>query len=264
MCYDISFSTRYELVSKYVPNLIVDPQISFDMDTAIHVVAQSYMKKPIVYRENGKNYLKEFEWGVIADYMKTPEAIKKNRQWMCNAQGEKILGDKKSYWRRIRKNRCLIPVEAFYEHREVKGMKNKFPYAIRLKDRPVFSLLGLYTYSPIPNVETGEVRGTFTVITRKANEIMEQIHNGGPNAGRMPMMVPYDMELQWLKEDLSDEEIKEILEFEMPSEQLEYHPVYTIRTTNPRPDGKSKLDRYEWPNLPPLGQDFFQEPTLFG
>ena len=174
---------------------------------------------------------------------------------MCNAQSEKILGDKKSYWRRIRKNRCVIPVEAFYEHREVKGTKNKFPYAIKLKDRAVFGLLGLWTYSPIPNVETGEARGTFTVVTRKANSIMQQIHNGGPNSGRMPLMVPYEMELRWLQEDLTDEELQEILDYEMPSEQLEYHPVYTIRTAKERPDGKGKLDPFMWPNLPPLGID---------
>ena len=97
MCYDISFSTRYELITKYVPSLIVDPQISFDYATSVHVVAQSYMKKPIIFKEDGKYYMKAFEWGVIADYMKTPELIKKNRQWMCNAQSEKILSDKRSY-----------------------------------------------------------------------------------------------------------------------------------------------------------------------
>lgn len=262
MCYDISFAIEYDLVTSYVPDLIVDPSIRFDYDTSLHVVAQSYMKKPVIYRENGKNHMKEFEWGVIADYMKTPELVKKNRQWMCNAQSEKIVGDKKSYWRRIRKNRCLIPVRAFFEHRDVKGMKNKIPYAIRLNNRPVFALLGLYAYSPIPDVETGEVKGTFTVITRKANRIMEQIHNGGPNAGRMPLMVPKETELKWLQEDLTDEEIQEILDYEMPSEELEYHPVYTIRTTKERPDGKGKLEPYEWADLPPLGRDS-NEMTMF-
>lgn len=263
MCYDISFSTRYELISKYVPDLIVDPQITFDYDTSVHVVAQSYMKKPIIYKEDGKYYMKEFEWGVIADYMKTPEEIKKHRNWMVNATSEKILGDKKSYWRRIRKNRCIIPVEAFFEHREVKGMKKKIPYAIRLKDRPVFGLLGLYAYAPIPNVETGEVRGTFTVITRKANSVMAKIHNGGPNAGRMPLMVPYDMELKWLEDDLSDEELQQILDFEMPSEELEHHTVCTLRTTVPRPDGKGKLEPFAWPDLPPLGDDEIKPNLLF-
>jgi putative SOS response-associated peptidase YedK len=220
------------------------------------------MKKPIILRENGVYHMKMFEWGVIADYMKTPESVKKNRQWMCNAQSEKILGDKKSYWRRIRKQRCIIPVEAFFEHREVKGIKNKIPYLIKLKNRPVFGLLGLYAYSPIPDVETGELQGTFTVITRKANDPMQNIHNGGPNAGRMPLMVPYDMELNWLQEDLTDEQIQEILDFEMPGDELVYYPVWSIRTTKERPDGKAKLDPYEWPGLPPLGVDTIEQ-TMF-
>jgi putative SOS response-associated peptidase YedK len=262
MCYDISFSTKYELITKYVPGLIVDPQINFDYDTSIHVVAQSYMKKPIIFRENGQYHMKAFEWGVIADYMNTPELINKNRQWMCNAQSEKITGKKYSVWKTIKHQRCIIPIEAFFEHREVKGIKNKIPYVIRLKNRLIFGLLGLYAYSPIPDVETGEVRGTFTVITRKANSVMEQIHNGGPNAGRMPMMVPYDMELKWLQEDLTDKQIQEILDYEMPAEELEYHPVYTIRSTKPRPDGKSKLDPFDWPDLPPLGKDSVER-TLF-
>lgn len=35
-----------------------------------------------------------FEWGVIADYTDTPEKIKKGRQWLCNAQSEKVIDDK--------------------------------------------------------------------------------------------------------------------------------------------------------------------------
>ena len=261
MCYDISFSTRYELVTEYIPGLVVDPQINFDYDSSVHVVAQAYMKKPVIYKEDGIYHLKPFEWGVIADYMKTPEQIKKQRQWMCNAQSEKML-DRKSYWYRIRRKRCLVPVTGFFEHREVKGMKNKIPYFIRLKDREVFCLAGLYSYAPTPDVETGELRGTFTVVTRAANSLMQQIHNGGPNAGRMPLLLPKELELKWLDDNLSDEDIAEILQFEMPAEELIATPVYTIRTTKPRPDGKSKLEAFEWPGLPPLGMDAV-DTTLF-
>ncbi len=261
MCYDISFSTRYEIITDYVPDLIIDPQIEFDYDTFVHVVAQSYQKKPVIYREDGKNYMKEFEWGVIAEYMKTPEQVKKNRQSMCNAKSEKIL-DKKSYWYRLRKKRCLLLAEGFMEHREVKGWKNKVPYFIRQKNRPVFALMGIYTYAPVPDVETGEVRGTFSVVTRAANSVMAQIHNGGPNAGRMPLMLPKHLELKWLDEELTDDELQEILYFEIPSEELEYYPVYSIRTTKERPDQKNKLDPYEWENLPPLGKDSI-EMSLF-
>jgi putative SOS response-associated peptidase YedK len=174
---------------------------------------------------------------------------------MCNAQSEKIINDKKSFWRRIRSKRCLIPVTGIYEHREIKGWKNKVPYFIHLKDRPVFCIPGLYYYSPFPDVETGEIKGTFTLITRSANSIMRQIHNGGPNVGRMPMFLPKELELKWLQPNLTDEDIQQVLDFEIPSEQLDYWPVFTIRSTKPRPDHLEKTAPFTWPNLPPLGVD---------
>ncbi len=110
MCYDISFSSDIELITKYLPEIIIDPQIQIQYDTHIHVLAHAYRKYPLIIFENGDYKLKQFEWGVIADYMNTPEKVKKSRNYMCNAQSEKIIDDKKSVWRRLRKNRCLIPV----------------------------------------------------------------------------------------------------------------------------------------------------------
>jgi len=71
----------------------------------------------------------------------------------------------------------------------------------------------------------------------------------------MPLFLPKDLEQKWLLPNLSDAEIQEILNFEMPSEALEYHPVFTIRSPKPHPDGGCKTDPYGWQNLPPLGVD---------
>jgi putative SOS response-associated peptidase YedK len=252
MCYDISFSSNIELIADYMPGIIIDPQLSFDFDTMVHVQAQAFRRYPVIINDDHQYKLKEFEWGVIADYMNTPEKIKQGRHMMCNAQSEKVVGDKRSFWRRIRDKRCLIPVMGIYEHREIKGWKKKVPYLVRMTDRPLFCLAGLYYYSPIPDPETGEVKGTFTVVTRRANSIMMQIHNGGPNAGRMPLFLTKELEQKWLQPGLSDEELQQMLDFEMPSENLEYWPVFTIRTTKPRPDRKEKNEPFEWPGLPPL------------
>ena len=59
---------------------------------------------------------------------------------------------------------------------------------------------------------------------------------------------------KWLSEELSAEEYKAILDFEMPSEQMIYHPVYTIRSPKPRPDDKPKNEYWEWEKLPALGE----------
>ena len=255
MCYDISFSSNIEKITEYLPELVIEPQLSIDFDLTIHVQAQAYRKYPVILFDDGAHKLKLFEWGVIADYMNTPEKIKQSRQYMCNAQSEKIINDKKSFWQKIRSKRCLIPVTGIYEHREIKGWKNKVPYFIHLKDRPMFCIPGLYHYSPIPDMETGEIKGTFTLITRSANNVMKQIHNGGPNVFRMPMFLPKELELKWLEPGLTDEGIQQLLEYEMPSEKMDYWPVFTIRSTKPRPDDLGKTAPFAWPNLPPLGID---------
>jgi putative SOS response-associated peptidase YedK len=99
------------------------------------------------------------------------------------------------------------------------------------------------------------MKGTFTLITRAANAVMKKIHNGGPNAGRMPLFLTKELEQKWLLPDLTDEEIQSVLDFEMPPDELEYWPVFTIRSTKPRPDGGIKTDPFEWQNLPALGID---------
>ena len=262
MCYDISFATKYELITQYIPDLVVDPQIVFHYDMNLHAQAQAFRKYPVIILEDGVKKLVPMEWGVIADYMNTPEKIRQMRNSMCNARSEKIIDDKKSIWHRMRKKRCLIPVTGIFEHREVKGFKNKIPYHVRLKNRPLFCIPGLYHFPNKADVETGEVTGTFTLITRAANSVMAQIHNSGDQAFRMPLFLPKELEMKWLYPDLDDEGIKEILDYEMSSDALDHHPVYTIRTTKERPDGKVKTDPFLWPDLPPLGVDTIEQ-TLF-
>jgi len=263
MCYDISFSTTIDKVSQYLTDLLVEPGMADRYSLNIHQQAQAHHRYPVVIFDEAHYKLKPFEWGVIADYMNTPEKIKKMRSQMCNARSEKIIDDKKSYWHRLRKKRCLIPMTGFFEHREVRGFKTKIPYHIHLKNRDLFCIPGLYHYPNKADVETGEITGTFTLITRAANPVMAQIHNSGDQANRMPLMLPKERELEWLLPDLTDAEMADILDYEMPAEDLVYEPVYTIRTTKERPDGKGKLDTYNWPNLPPLGKDDLDLPTLF-
>ncbi len=262
MCYDVNVAVKIEAISAYFGGVQVPAQLTLDMDTGVHVQAQSYKKCPVITMDDGVLNLREFEWGVIADYMKTPEDIKKYRSLMCNAQSEKILGDKRSFWYRIRTRRCLLPVYGFYEHREVKGWKNKIPYYITLKDREMFALPGIYAYAPVPDIETGEARGCFTIVTRAANSIMRHIHNGGSNPGRMPLLLPKDKEIKWLT-SVGDDGTKDLIEYELPSHELFAYPVHTIRTTKARPDGGKKSDPYEWIGLPEPGHDLDEQQKLF-
>jgi putative SOS response-associated peptidase YedK len=257
MCLDISYYSELELLDDYFSPLVHDQEIDFDMDLGIHVLAMGYKRFPVIlYKEGGfhRNY---FEWSVIANYMDTPEKIKMQRSKMANARAEKIIEDKRSFWHRLRKNRCLVPVTGIYEHRHINGWKNKVPYYIQLRGRMIFCLPALYYYNPnMPSdPETGEMRGMYAIITRAANQVMKYIHNDGDNKWRMPLFLPKEFELKWLDPGLNDPQIEEILSFEMPSEELITTPVWSIRTSKPRPDGKIKNEFFDWPNLPPLGND---------
>ncbi len=263
MCYDISFTTKIETIRDYIPDINIESQIPITFEPRDHIQAQSFNKHPVVLFEHDHYNLDLFEWGVIPNYMDTPDKIKKGRSFMCNAQSEKVIADRSSVWHRIRSKRCLIPVTGIYEHREIKGWKKKVPYHIKLQKREMFCLPGLYHYAPLPNVETGEARGTFTIITRAANSVMAQIHNGGDNKNRMPLFLTKDLEMQWLKPGLSDEEIQSLLNYELPPEELNYRPVFSIRGKSERPDNKPKTEQYQWENLPALGEEVFIESQLF-
>ena len=221
----MSFFSNIKLIADYL-NLQPGEEISFE--PTYHKVAQSFCPWPVVINDGGYK-IKIFEWGLIADYMNTPEKIKDYRTSMANARSEKMIDDKRSVWHRLKKNRCLVFTTGFYEHRDI-GAKKKLPYFIKLKGQEIFCLAGLYNYSPIPDPETGEMTGTFSVITREANSLMKTIHNSGPNSGRMPLILDKERALKWLDPDLKEAEIKSIAEYEYPAEQLEAWPVNTIRT----------------------------------
>ena len=249
MCYDISFTIKIGQLSDYFPDLIFDDQIEMNFEP-IHIIGHNYGNHPIIYknREDEKLHCRLMEWGCIPFYVKDENTYKKQRATMLNARSERILEDHKSYWYKIKNRRCLIAMTGFYEHREIKGIKKKIPYFINLKDQETFFLPGLYSVTELPNKETGEVekRYSFALITRAANKLMEQIHNGGVNKHRMPLMLTFELSKKWVSEELNEDNYKQILDYEMPAQNMEYKTVFSIRTTAEREDGKAKNELYEW------------------
>jgi putative SOS response-associated peptidase YedK len=253
MCYDIAFTVNIKELKEYFPELILDEQLSIDFSQAVHIMGHGYGEHPIIYRHRDDHalHMRLMEWGCIPFYVKDEQAFAKQRATMLNARSERVLEDKSSYWYKIRNRRCLIPVSAFYEHRSVKGFKNKIPYHISIKNEKAFFLPGLYSVTELPDKQTGEMvkRSTFTILTRAANPLMKQIHNDGTNKERMPLILPFEMADKWTAEELSEEDLREMMQFEFPYQEMEFYPVYTIRTTKERPDGKAKHEPYVWEGL---------------
>ena len=250
MCYDISLITPLTAVAANFPGIIMDEDISMDTEKSIHLIGHSYGEHPIIFknREDLQLHCRLMEWGCIPFYIKDEGSFLKQRAFMLNARSERILEDKNSYWHKIRNRRCLVPIDGFYEHRKVQGFKNKIPYYITVKKQPLFFLPGLYSVVELPDKQTGELlrRFTFTIITRAANSLMQQIHNDGDNKGRMPLLLPFEKAKKWMEEELTPEAYQEIINFEMNQDELNYNTVFSIRTNKLRPDGKRKNEPFQW------------------
>ena len=122
MCYDISFTVKLKELAAYFPDLETAGQLELDFG-GIHIMGHSFNEHPIICRdrENQQLLIRPMQWGVIPFYVKDENGFLRQRVSMLNTRSERILGDEKSYWFKIRNRRCLIPVTGVYEHRDMTG-----------------------------------------------------------------------------------------------------------------------------------------------
>ncbi|WP_286850245.1 MULTISPECIES: SOS response-associated peptidase [Sphingobacterium] len=266
MCWDISLHTDIEIVKSAFPGLRDERrQLDYNYDYMENVQAITFPDYPIIYKEKDSEQLaiREMQWGVLPTYITDPKLQTDRRRNMINARSERILEDKKSYWYRLRSQRCLIPVSGTYEHRAINGWKKKVPYYIGQEGREIFYIPGLYQFHESYDQEgVVEKVGSFAMLTRTANELMANIHNDGPNKHRMPLFLTPDLEKKWIS-NINEDDMASIFAYDIPSLALESYPVYTLRGYPNRPDGKHRYDPFEgWEGLPPLGNDNLQQ-SLF-
>lgn len=156
----------------------------------------------LIIPQEGSSVLAPALWGIvpnnkkqeqIRDYYK--EAVRYGGG--LNAQSEKLFNHF-IYKHSALTRRCIIPVTGFFEPHEYKS--KKYPFHIKHKDNDVLSLAGLYTI--IDSVVT------FTILTKKASPLFAKIHN---KKNRQPIILNRDFEQDWLKDDLNENGVKELI-----------------------------------------------------
>jgi putative SOS response-associated peptidase YedK len=128
-------------------------------------------------------------WGLIPSWSKDASIGAR----MINARAE-TLDEKPAFRSLLKKKRCLIPADGFYEWRK-NADDTKTPMRIMLKDGAPFALAGLWDVWKTPE---GEWIKTCTIITTSPNALMEQIHN------RMPVLLTTEAEADWLNKANDD------------------------------------------------------------
>ncbi|WP_156291719.1 SOS response-associated peptidase [Oceanobacillus salinisoli] len=158
----------------------------FDLNQSIESYHPSYNIAPgqpvlaIIHdgKEKRAGYLR---WGLVPSWAKDEKIGYK----MINARSE-TAHEKPSFKRLMAQKRCLIIADSFYEWKKTESEKQ--PKRIQLKDRKLFAFAGLWDKW----VHDDKALFTCTVLTKEANEFMQDIHH------RMPIILPKEKENEWI------------------------------------------------------------------
>jgi putative SOS response-associated peptidase YedK len=162
-------------------------------------------------------------WGLHPAWIKEPPGAKS----MINARAE-TAAEKPFFRDAMRKRRCLIPADGFYEWK--RDGETKQPYFIRLKSGAPMVWAGLWERWRGPD---GHDVLTVAMLTIGPNATMRPIHD------RMPVILPPQAWEMWLNPKTPREPLQWMLQ-PAPDDALEAWPV-SRRVNKPSEDGPELL-----------------------
>ena len=127
-------------------------------------------------------------WGLIPHWAKDASIGSR----MINARAETVA-EKPAFRDALRRRRCLVLADGFYEWMRAGGTKR--PMRIVMRSREPFAFAGLWSVWRDPD---GNRIPSFAVITTTANDLLRPIHD------RMPVILLRDLEDLWLDGSIYD------------------------------------------------------------
>lgn len=192
---------------------------------------------PVVrVNRSGERELAQVRWGLVPRWAKDPSIGAR----LINARAETVA-DKPAFRMALRRHRCLLPSDGFYEWKTVPGA-GKQPMHIGMKDDEPFALAGLMERWLSP---AGEVLDTCAIVTTEANSLLAPLHD------RMPLIIAREDYERWL--DTAEDEVTDLLR-PYPSEAMTFYPVST-RVNAVRNDDATLVERVEAPVAPEVERE---------
>jgi putative SOS response-associated peptidase YedK len=137
---------------------------------------------PVVRIAEGEREFALVRWGLIPPWVKDPRQF----SLLINARADSVL-DKPAFRNAMRRRRCLVPADGFYEWRSDGSRKR--PYLIRPRHGGPIAFAGLWESWTGPN---GEEMETAAIVTTAASRDIAHLHD------RMPVMLAPDAFDLWL------------------------------------------------------------------
>src|SRR3989304_3651473 len=107
-------------------------------------------------------------WGLLPSWVKAPKLF----SLLINARGESVC-DKPAFRAAMKRRRCLIPADGFYEW-QATGKGPKPPYYVHARSGMPLAFAGLWETWMGPN---GEEMETATIVTTNANSTLRPLHD---------------------------------------------------------------------------------------
>lgn len=137
-------------------------------------------------RDTGRQEATLMRWGLVPFWAKDAKIAYST----INARAEDAAA-KPAFREALKKRRCLVPADAFYEWQRLEG-KNKQPFAFALASGEPYAFAGLWEcWRPKEPADATPLE-SFTILTTDPNELMEPVHN------RMPVILDPKDYRRWL------------------------------------------------------------------
>src|SRR3981081_4075443 len=126
---------------------------------------------PVVLVEDGVRPFRLMRWGLLPAWVKDPRKF----TLLINARAETVL-ERPAFKNAIRRRRCLIPADGYYEWQA--SERRKRPHFVQRRDGQPFGLAGLAETWIGPN---GEELDTVAIVTAPANADLAVLHPRVPS-----------------------------------------------------------------------------------
>lgn len=209
--------TQKELEERFQSSFYSDDLVQYNPLPNFNVAPTN--QHPVIINED-PDHIRLFKWGLIPFWAKDEKIASR----LINARVE-TLAEKGSFKHALKKRRCIVPFDGFYEW--MKTDEGKQPYRIFTTNTEIFTIAGLWERW---KNESGDTIHTFTLITQAPNAKLSRIHD------RMPAILLPEQEALWLDESMAQEEALQLIS-PYPEEYIDYYPVSTqvnnVRNNSP-------------------------------
>jgi len=217
---------RFALTAKTneIEKLLPDTKVTIDLKPRFNIAPTQQIAAVLNTKPNEISLVR---WGLIPSWAKDSSIGYK----MINARAVGI-DEKPSFKYPLKKKRCLILADAFYEWKPLPVEKRKQPYLIKMKTGEPFVFAGLWDTWNDPD---NGIINSATIITTEPNELMSEIHS------RMPVILPEENFVYWLAVDSATDKLLSLLK-PFNSDKMEAFPIST-KINNPAYDFEDCQER---------------------